>query len=51
MLLNVKDNGQKNEIVFNEDSKLEFKDMTVGDGKTGSTTGKAIVTTTIVKRF
>ena len=51
MLLNVKDNGQKNEIVFNEDSKLEFKDMTVGDGKTGSTTGKAIVTTTIVKKI
>ena len=51
MLLNVKDNGQKSEIVFNEDSKLEFKDMTVGDGKTGSTTGKAIVTTTIVKKI
>ena len=51
MLLNVRDNGQKNEIVFNEDSKLEFKDMTVGDGKTGSTTGKAIVTTTIVKKI
>ena len=51
MLLNVKDNGQKNEIVFNEDSKLEFKDMAVGDGKTGSTTGKAIVTTTIVKKI
>lgn len=51
MLLNVKDNGQKNEIVFNENSKLEFKDMTVGDGKTGSTTGKAIVTTTIVKKI
>ena len=51
MLLNVKDNGQKNEIVFNGDSKLEFKDMTVGDGKTGSTTGKAIVTTTIVKKI
>ena len=51
MLLNVKDNGQKNEIVFNEDSKLEFKDMTVEDGKTGSTTGKAIVTTTIVKKI
>lgn len=51
MLLNVKDNGQKNEIVFNEDSKLEFKDMTEGDGKTGSTTGKAIVTTTIVKKI
>lgn len=51
MLLNVKDNGQKNEIVFNEDSKLEFKDMTVGDGKTGSTTEKAIVTTTIVKKI
>lgn len=50
MLLNVKDNGQKNEIIFNEDSKLEFKDMTVGDGKTGSSTGKAIVTTTIVKK-
>lgn len=51
MLLNVKDNGQKNEIIFNEDSKLEFKDMTVGDGKTGSSTGKAIVTTTIVKKI
>ena len=51
MLLNVKDNGQKNEIVFNEDSKLEFKDTTVEDGKTGSTTGKAIVTTTIVKKI
>ena len=51
MLLNVKDNGQKSEIVFNEDSKLEFKDMVVGDGKTGSTTGKAIVTTTIVKKI
>lgn len=51
MLLNVKDNGQKSEIVFNEDSKLEFKDMTVGDGKTGSTTGKGIVTTTIVKKI
>lgn len=51
MLLNVKDNGQKNEIVFNENSKLEFKDMTVGDGKTGSTTEKAIVTTTIVKKI
>ena len=51
MLLNVKDNGQKSEIVFNEDSKLEFNDMTVGDGKTGSTTGKAIVTTTIVKKI
>lgn len=51
MLLNVKDNGQKSEIVFNEDSKLEFKDTTVGDGKTGSTTGKAIVTTTIVKKI
>lgn len=51
MLLNVKDNGQKSEIVFNEDSKLEFKDMTVEDGKTGSTTGKAIVTTTIVKKI
>lgn len=51
MLLNVKDNGQKNEIVFNEDSKLEFNDMAVGDGKTGSTTGKAIVTTTIVKKI
>ena len=51
MLLKVKDNGQKSEIVFNEDSKLEFKDMTVGDGKTGSTTGKAIVTTTIVKKI
>ena len=51
MLLNVKDNGQKSEIVFNEDSKLEFKDMTVGDGKTGSTTGKAIVTATIVKKI
>ena len=51
MLLNVKDNGQKSEIIFNEDSKLEFKDMTVGDGKTGSTTGKAIVTTTIVKKI
>lgn len=51
MLLNVKDNGQKNEIIFNEDSKLEFKDMTVGDGKTGSSTGKAIVTTTIVRKI
>ena len=51
MLLNVKDNGQKNEIIFNEDSKLEFKDMTVGDGKTGSLTGKAIVTTTIVRKI
>ena len=51
MLLNVKDNGQKSEIVFNEDSKLEFEDMVVGDGKTGSTTGKAIVTTTIVKKI
>nr|DAP57649.1 MAG TPA: major capsid protein [Caudoviricetes sp.] len=51
MLLNVRDNGQKSEIVFNEDSKLEFKDMVVGDGKTGSTTGKAIVTTTIVKKI
>ena len=51
MLLNVKDNGQKNEIIFNQDSKLEFKDMTVGDGKTGSSTGKAIVTTTIVKKI
>lgn len=51
MLLNVKDNGQKSEIVFNEDSKLEFKDMVVGDGKTGSATGKAIVTTTIVKKI
>lgn len=51
MLLNVKDNGQKNEIIFNEDSKLEFKDMSVGDGKTGSSTGKAIVTTTIVKKI
>ena len=51
MLLNVKDNGQKSEIVFNEDSKLEFKDMTVEDGKTGSTTGKAIVITTIVKKI
>ena len=30
MLLNVKDNGQKNEIVFNEDSKLEFKDVSSG---------------------
>jgi hypothetical protein len=51
MLLNVKDNGQKNEIIFNEDSKLEFKDMTVGDGKIGSSTGKAIVTTTIVRKI
>ena len=51
ILLNVKDNGQKSEIVFNEDSKLEVKDMTVGDGKTGSATGKAIVTTTIVKKI
>lgn len=51
MLLNVKDNGQKNEIIFNEDSKLEFKDMTVGDGKTDSSTGKAIVTTTIVRKI
>lgn len=51
MLLNVKDNGKKNEIIFNEDSKLEFKDMSVGDGKTGSSTGKAIVTTTIVKKI
>ena len=51
MLLNVKDNGQKNEIIFNEDSKLEFKDMTVEDGKTGSSTGKAIVTTTIVRKI
>lgn len=51
MLLNVKDNGQKSEIVFNEDSKLEFKDMVVGDGKTGSITGKSIVTTTIVKKI
>lgn len=51
MLLNVKDNGQKNEIIFNEDSKLEFKDMTVGEGKTGSSTGKAIVTTTIVRKI
>lgn len=51
MLLNVKDNGQKSEIVFNEDSKLEFKDMVVGDGKTSSATGKAIVTTTIVKKI
>lgn len=50
ILISVNENGSKKESVFSGDSEVTF-DLTVGDGKTGSTTGKSMIKTTLVSKI
>lgn len=51
ILLSVNKAGQKVESVFTGDTVVEFKDMTTSDGKTTTTTGKAITKTTLISKM
>lgn len=51
ILLSVHENGAKKDNIFSGETKIEFGDMTVGDGKTGSSTGKSMIKTTLVTKI
>ncbi|CAL7888362.1 HK97 family phage major capsid protein [Fusobacterium necrophorum subsp. funduliforme] len=51
ILLAVNKAGQKVESLFTGDTVVEFKDMTTSDGKTTTTTGKAITKTTLISKI